>query len=267
MDELMICVAPCPGENQVEKFPGKMNVADEVIRSCNAGASIAHLHVRDEDGLQTTDPQWFQKDIQKIQTACSVIIEGSTGGTPEHTLAERCAAFTVPGIEMGSLNLGSINMAGSVYNNSMPDMKLYAGELKKHGLKPFLMTFDLSMLYNGMRLEEAGLIAPPYVYNFVFDIPDTLPFALKSLEIFRDHLPENSQWFLTRHHALGAKDFHAAIERGGHVRVGYEDGPFLSSGERARSNADLVEEVVEAARSLGRNIATPERAREMLGMN
>ena len=266
MDELIICVAPYPGEKQVEKFPGKMDVADEVIRSCNAGASIAHLHVRDENGLQTKDPLWFQRDIQRIHAACAIIIEGSTGGAPEHTLEERCTAFTIPGIEMGSLNLGSINMFDSVYHNSMPEMRFYAQELKKRGIKPFICIFDLSMFYNGLRLEEEGLMSPPYVYNLVFDIPDTLPFSMKSLEIFLDHLPENSPWFLTRHHSIGVKDLHAALERGGHVRVGYEDGPFLSSGKRARSNADLVEEVAEAARSAGRKVVNPERAREILGI-
>jgi 3-keto-5-aminohexanoate cleavage enzyme len=106
MDELIICVAPYPGEKQEEKFPGKMDVADEVVRSYNAGASIAHLHVRDEHGLQTVDTRLFRRDIEKIHERCPIIIEGSTGGAPEHTLEERCVSFTVSGIEMGSLNLG-----------------------------------------------------------------------------------------------------------------------------------------------------------------
>ena len=145
-------------------------------------------------------------------------------------------------------------------------MRFYAQELKKRGIKPFFCVFDLSMFYNGLRLEEEGLISPPYVYNLVFDIPDILPFSMKSLEVFLDHLPEDSHWFFTRHHSIGVKDLHAALERGGHVRVCYEDGPFLSSGERARSNADLVEEVAEAARIIGRKVVSPERAREILGM-
>jgi 3-keto-5-aminohexanoate cleavage enzyme len=97
MDELIICVAPYPGEKQEEKFPGKTDVPEEVIRSHNAGASIAHLHVRDENDLQTTDLQWFQRDVNKIHSACPIIIEGSTGGAPEHTLQERCLSFRVPG--------------------------------------------------------------------------------------------------------------------------------------------------------------------------
>ena len=67
MDELIICVAPYPGEKQEEKFPGKMDVAQEVIDSYNAGAAIGHLHVRDENGLQSIDPGLFQRDIEKIR--------------------------------------------------------------------------------------------------------------------------------------------------------------------------------------------------------
>src|SRR4030043_2333745 len=107
MDELIICVAPYPGEKQVEKFPGKMDVAEEVIRSCSAGASIGHLHVRDENGLQTTDLRCFERDFKKICSSCSIIVEGSTGGAPEHTLEERCLSFRVPGIELGSCAFGS----------------------------------------------------------------------------------------------------------------------------------------------------------------
>lgn len=266
MDELMICVAPYPGEKQEEKFPGKMQVADEVIRSCQAGASVAHLHVRDENGLQTTDLRCFERDFKEIRSGCSVIVEGSTGGAPEHTLEERCLSFRVPGIEMGSLNLGSINMFGGVYHNPMSDMRYYAQELRDRGIKPFLCVFDLSMFHNALKLEEEGLISPPYIYNLVFDIPDTLPFSVKSLEIFLDHLPKDSIWFLTRHHSKGWEGVRAALERGGHVRVGYEDGPFLSSGKRARSNAELVGEVAEAARAIGRKVVTPDRAREIMSL-
>lgn len=266
MSELIICVAPYPGEKQTEKFPGKMDVADEVIRSHNAGASIAHLHVRDEEGLQTNNVKWFQEDIKKMHAACPIIIEGSTGGAPEHTLAERCVSFTVPGIEMGSLNLGSINMFGDIYRNSISDIRFYAQELRDRGLRPFQCIFDLSMFYNVIRLEEENLLVAPHVYNFVFDAPDTLPFSIKSLEIFISYLRDGDQWFLTRHHAKGWKDLILALERGGHVRVGYEDGPFLSSGERANSNAELVEEIVKAADVVGRKVVGADRAREILGI-
>jgi 3-keto-5-aminohexanoate cleavage enzyme len=266
MDELIICVAPFPGEAQHEKFEGKMDVPQEVLRSYNAGATIAHLHVRDEEGRQVADPTFFRSTVEEIKQSCPIIIEGSTGGTPEHTLEQRSSALRVAGIEMGSLNMGSINMHGGVYQNPMSEIRYYARELKNRSVKPFFVIFDLSMLYNIRRLEAEGLLSQPFVYNFVFDAPDCLPFSEKALKLYLELIPEGSIWILTRYHAKGWKDFRTAIERGGHVRVGYEDSPFLSSGKKACSNAELVQEVVEATRTHGRTIADPNRARQILGL-
>ena len=266
MKEMMICVAPYPGEKQEEKFPGKMNIAEEVVHSCAAGASIAHLHVRDDSGFQTTDTRLFKRSVEEIKEQCSVVIEGSTGGAPEHTLAERCVSFTVPGIEMGSLNLGSINMFDGVYNNKIDDIIFYAKELKKRDLKPFLNSFDLSHLHSLQKLKNNGLISPPYVIGLIFDVPNALPYRNKYLDYLLEEVPEESMWFLVRHHAKGSNDFKTAIERGGHVRIGYEDGPFLSDGRRARSNVQLVEEIVDAAEKAGRHVVIPDRAREIMGI-
>ncbi|MBF0430096.1 MAG: 3-keto-5-aminohexanoate cleavage protein [Fibrobacteria bacterium] len=266
MDEMIICIAPYPGEKQEERFPGKMDVAQEVIDSCNAGASIGHLHVRDEEGLQTIDTTFFQRDIEKIRANCPIIIEGSTGGAPEHTLDQRCVSFNVPGIEMGSLNFGSINMYDGVYNNQLSDIYFYANKLKEKNIVPFNIVFDLSHFYNVPKLIEDGLIKPPYTFNFVYDVPNALPYKDEYLDLFIDHLPDDSIWFLTLHWAIGAKSLMRAIEKGGHIRVGYEDGPFLSNGEKSGSNPKLVEDIVKAAEAAGRTIAEPDKAREMMGI-
>lgn len=266
MEELIICVAPYPGEKQEEKFPGKMDVAQELIRSYQAGASIGHLHVRNENGLQTTDTQWFARDVKKVHAACPLIIEGSTGGAPEHTLEERSVSFTVPGIEMGSLNLGSINLWDGVYKNPIADIYFYAEKLQERGLTPFLDCFDLSHFNCLGKLEKDGLVSAPYTFGLVFDIPNALPYQDRYVDIFLQELPPQSIWFLARHHAPGAQGFIKALEQGGHVRVGYEDGPFLSNGQRARSNAELVEEVVKLAEAVGRKVVGPERAREIMGI-
>lgn len=266
MKEMIICIAPCPGEKQEEKYPGTLNVAEEVIDCCSAGAALAHLHVRDRGGLQTIDTGWFKNDVEKIREQCPIIIEGSTGGAPEHTLEERCVSFTVRGIEMGSLNLGSVNMFDGVYNNSYADIQYYADELKKHGLQPFLNCFDLSHIANAEKLESEELIQPPFVFGFVFDVPHSIQFKSKYLDFFLQEIPAESLWFQVRHHAEGASGFVDAIEKGGHIRIGYEDGPFLSDGTRAGSNIPLVEEVVNEAEKRGRTVVSPERARELMGI-
>ena len=167
---------------------------------------------------------------------------------------------------MGSLNLGSINLWDGVYSNRMADIHFYAQQLKTYGVKPFMDCFDLSHFSALKWLEPQGLAAPPYVFGLVFDIPNALPYSDRYLDIFIDELPAKSVWFMARHHARGATGFLHALERGGHVRVGYEDGPFLSDGRRASTNAELVEEVTRAAERLGRKVVGPERAREILGL-
>lgn len=264
--ELMICVAPVPGEKQEEKFPGPMDVPGEVIRSAAAGAAIGHLHARDEHLLQSVDPTLFGRHVRQIRQACSIIIEGSTGGAPEHTLDQRCATFTVPEVELGSLNLGSINMFDGVYQNRYEDIVFYTRKLREARIVPTMPIFDLSHFANYQRLLADGELKPPYVFEFVFDVPSALPYTDRYLDLFVDHLPPDAIWFCVRHHQKGAADLRRVMELGGHLRVGFEDSPFLSHGRRARNNAELVEDAVAEAERAGRKVVSPERAREIIGL-
>ena len=145
---IVICIAPVPGEKQEEKFPGTLAVPREIIGCAQAGACIAHLHARDENHLQSVDPTLFRQQMRQVRTACSIIIEGSTGGAPEHTLDQRCATFTVPEVELGSLNLGSINMFDGVYQNRYEDIIFYSRKLRAADIVPTMPVFDLSHLIN-----------------------------------------------------------------------------------------------------------------------
>lgn len=265
-NDIMICVAPVPGEKQEEKFPGPLDVPAEVVRCEAAGAAIGHLHARDENLLQSFNPELFTRHVRQIRAACPVILEGSTGGAPEHTLEQRCVTFTVPEVEMGSLNLGSINMFDGVYQNKYEDICFYSRKLRENSIVPTMPIFDLSHLINYQRLIEDGELQAPYVFEFVFDVPNALPYTDRYLELFVDHLPPDAIWFCVRHHQRGAADLMKVIELGGHLRVGFEDSPFLSNGQRARSNLELVEDAVAQAQKAGRTIARAARAREIIGL-
>jgi len=265
-DDIMICVAPVPGEKQEEKYPGRLDVAGEVIRCEGAGAVIGHLHARDDQHLQSIDPTLFSQQVRQICEACPIIIEGSTGGAPEHTLDQRCATFTVSEVELGSLNLGSINMFDGVYQNRYEDIVFYARKLREAGIVPTMPIFDLSHLINYQRLVEEGELQPPHLFEFVFDVPFALPYSDRYLELFLDHLPPDAIWFCVRHHQQGAADLRRVMELGGHIRVGFEDSPFLSDGRRARNNVELVEDAVTQAELLGRQVVSAARARELIGL-
>lgn len=265
-NEIMIVVAPVPGEKQDEKYPGPIDVADEVIRCEAAGAAIGHLHARDENLLQTVDATLFSRQVRRIREACPIIIEGSTGGAPEHTLDQRCVTFTVPQVEMGSLNLGSVNMFDGVYQNRYEDICFYSRKLAENRIAPTMPVFDLSHLTNYRRLIEDGVLAAPYVFEFVFDVPYALPYTDRYLDLFVEHLPPKAVWFCVRHHQKGAADLRKVIDMGGHIRVGYEDSPFLSNGRRARNNIELVEDAVDQAARAGRRVVRADRAREIIGL-
>jgi 3-keto-5-aminohexanoate cleavage enzyme len=262
----MICVAPVPGEKQEEKFPGALDVSAEVIGCEAAGAAIGHLHARDAQHLQSVDATLFRQQVERIRAACPIIIEGSTGGAPEHTLDQRCVTFTVPDVELGSLNLGSINMFDGVYQNKYEDICFYSRKLRQHSIVPTMPIFDLSHLVNYQRLVEDGELQSPHIFEFVFDVPYALPYSDRYLELFVAHLPPGAIWFCVRHHQRGAADLKKVIQLGGHLRVGFEDSPFLSNGRRARNNIELVEDAVEQATQAGRTIARAARARELIGL-
>lgn len=264
--ELMICVAPAPGEKQMEKYPGRLDSAQELIACEAAGASIGHLHARDENLLQTVDATLFREQCRQIREACSLIIEGSTGGAPEHTLAQRCVTFTVPEVETGSLNMGSINMFDGVFQNRWEDIRFYASKLRENRIAPTMAIFDLSHIANFYRLRDAGELPEPYLFELVFDVPTACPYSERTLDLFVDLLPDDANWFVVRYHQQGAVDLRGVIERGGHVRVGFEDSPFLSNGRRATNNVQLVEDACEQAERYGRTVVRADRAREILGM-
>jgi 3-keto-5-aminohexanoate cleavage enzyme len=201
-----------------------------------------------------------------VRKTCPLIIEGSTGGAPEHTLSQRCVTFTVPEVELGSLNLGSTNMFDGVYQNKYEDIRFYARELRAHQVVPTMAVFDLSHLSNFRRLVDDGELVPPYVFEFVFDVPYALPYSNRYLELFVQHLPPGAVWFCVRHHQQGAAALRGVMELGGHIRVGYEDSPFLSDGRRAANNVELVEDAVQQAQAAGRTVVRAPRARQILGL-
>jgi len=175
--------------------------------------------------------------------------------------------FDAPEVEMGSLNLGSINMFDGVYHNRYQDICYYARRLRANGIAATMPVFDLSHLVNYQRLVEDDQIASPYVFLLVFDVPYALPYSERYLELFVDHLPPGAVWFCVRHHQQGARDLRRVMELGGHVRVGYEDSPFLSDGTRAVDNVELVEDAVAQAQQAGRPVARAAQARALIGLD
>lgn len=168
-------------------------------------------------------------------------------------------------VEMASLSTGSSNFPTSVNANSPELIQALAERMDSHNIKPEIEVFDGAMLHNALYLKKKGVLKGPLHFNLVMNVPGSLPGTPKNLMYLVDGLPEDSTWTVSgigRSHVQMAT---MAIAMGGHVRTGLEDVIFLQGKELA-SNEALVERIVKIAHATGREIATPDEARDLLSL-
>jgi len=269
MNRLIITVAPAAPQAQLASYPDlprtPEQIADEVVRAWNAGAAIAHLHVLDETGRPTQDLTAFHRTISLIREQCDIIVEGSTGGLTGFSAADRSVALQAD-IQMASLNPGSVNYDQGVYINSPHDIDYWVRQMHRRGIKPGIAIFEAGMIENARHYARQGLIAEPLFFNSVLGQVGAMPATARNLMFLVESLPPGAIWEVTGH---GGHDLQAvlwAIALGGHARAGYEDNIFYRPGERATSNAALIDRIVRIAREAGRKIASPAEACILLGL-
>lgn len=271
-DALVITVAPTGAEvsrNHTPYLPITPDeIADEVARSVQAGAAMAHLHARLSDGRPTTAPGVLHEIVAKIrERADDVIINVSTGAAVGMGLQERARVLSIEA-EVASLNMGSVNFGDEVFDNSLPAIRELARRMTERRISPELEIYELGMLRTVQLLLEGGVLSPPLRYNFVLGTASGAPARPEVLDLMLSlRESEDSPWFAT---GIGRHQLSVAahsILRGGHVRVGFEDNIFWSRGRLARSNAELVERAVRVAELLGRRVVGPKEARAVLRLN
>lgn len=269
--EVILTVAPTGGVHGKEKNPNLPEQPEEIaedIRACEqAGASIAHLHARDEEGNPTKDVDRFKQLCDTVREYCDDIILNVTTGGSRFTREERLAPVLEVRPELASLDMGPLNHGQSVTSaKPREEHEEFAERMSNAGVKPELEIFNPGQLTEVHNLIEKELIAEPYYCNTIFGMQTgTIP-KPRNVVNFIDNLPEKSEWTSM---ALGKHQVSlttAALVMGGHIRVGMEDNVYYKHGKPAESNAQLVERAVNIIEELGREIATPERAREILDL-
>ena len=269
MDEFIITVAPGAPYAATQAFPDLPHtpeqLAAEVVRACQAGAAIAHLHVLDEHGKATESLTAFKRTVALIREQCDIIIEGSTGGAVPFSAAARSVALQAD-IELASLNPGSVNFADVAYTNSPQDIDYWVKEMQRRHIKAAITVFDSSWIANSLPYVEQGLISKPLFYNFVLGQTGAVPATARHALFLIESLPPGSLWELTGHSGNDMKTVLWALAFGGHARVGYEDNIYVSPGMRSTSNAVLVERAVRLGREAGREPASPAQVRSLLGL-
>lgn len=269
MDKLIITVAPCAPPSVLDGYADLPHtpeqIANEVVAAWQSGAAIAHLHVLDEAGRPTTELQAFRRTLHLIRDRCDIIIEGSTGGLTGFGAADRCVALQAD-IEIASLNPGSVNYDQGVYVNSPQDIDYWVRQMHERKVKPGIAIFELGMIENARRCARQGLIGEPLVFNIVLGQVGAIPATARNLMFLADSLPPGSIWEATGHSGHDLQAALWAVALGGHARAGYEDNIFYRPGERARSNATLIDRIVRIAREAEREIAAASEVRVALNL-
>jgi 3-keto-5-aminohexanoate cleavage enzyme len=231
-----------------------------------AGATLVHVHVRDEDENPSSDPERFARLYEGVRKVCpEIIMQYSTGGRGR--ALDKRGAMLDQRPDMASLATGSVNFPTIIYENP-PDFVLsLAKTMLDYDIKPEIEVFDLAMLYNTIDMVAAGQLAPPPHVQFVMGVKHAQP-ALKEILEFevaqlRRHLPD-ATWTAAGigRHQLEVN--HWALEMGGHCRTGLEDNIRWDKTTLASSNAQLVGRVAELCAQYNRPVATAKQAREML---
>ena len=248
---------------------------DEIIASAvecyNEGAAIVHIHARDETGENTSHAKTFKTIRNGIREKCRLIIQFSTGGGPNLTQEQRIECIKAEP-EMASLNMGSMmrisgSYAGVPWSNMPHEIESYLSKMKDMGVKPEMEVYSLAMFRDVNDIIKKGFVEKPYYINLVLGMKyqgacDATP---KILSTMVDFLPEEAMFNCT---AVGSAQLPIttmAMIMGGCVRVGLEDNIFYKKGEMA-TNAQLVARTVRIARELGKEPATPDEARKILGL-
>lgn len=271
MEKLIITAAICGAEVLKEHNPAVPYNVEECAREARlayeAGASIIHLHVRQDDGTPTQDKNRFKEVMDAIYKVCpDVIIQPSTGGAVGMTDDERLQP-TELNPEMATLDCGTLNFGGDdVFMNTENTIKYFGQRMIERGIKPELEVFDKSMIDMALRLHKKGFIQLPMHFDFVMGVNGGIAGELRDFVFLRHSIPADATYTVA---GIGRYEFPlamAAIIDGGHVRVGFEDNVYLSKGVLAKSNGELVAKVVRMAHELGREIANPHEARKILGL-
>lgn len=271
MEKLIITAAICGAEVMKEHNPAVPYTIDEIVREAKAayeaGASIIHLHVRWDDGTPTQDKGRFKEAIDTIRAAIpDVIIQPSTGGAVGMSNDERLQPLELHP-EMATLDCGTLNFGGDeVFMNTENTIIYFAERMNALGVKPELEVFDKSMIDMAMRLHKKGYIKKPMHFDLVQGVNGGIGGDLRDFLFLRESLPPDATYTVA---GVGRYEFPlaiAAIIDGGNVRVGLEDNVYISKGVLAKSNGELVEKVVRMAKELGREIANPHEARQILGL-
>lgn len=271
-DPCIICVAITGSLPRKSMNPAVPITVEEQIESAHeafeAGASIAHCHVRNDDETPTSSPERFARLLEGLRKHCpGLIVQLSTGGR-SGAERERGGMLSLRP-DMASLAVGSNNFPTRVYDNSPDLVDWLASEMLKYDVKPEIEAFDLSHIHQAVAMTRDGRLKAPLYVQFVMGVKNAMPVDKPTFDFYVEtvnRIAPDAKWCAA---GIGPNQIvlnEWCIAAGGHCRTGLEDNLRLSKTELAPSNAALVRKVVELCDKYERPVATWEQARDMLGL-
>jgi 3-keto-5-aminohexanoate cleavage enzyme len=244
-----------------------VEIADSSIEAAGAGATVVHLHVREDDGTPSGRPELFKDVIERIRAGSDLLTMVSTGGSNDMTIAERTTGLEaqpdISGVESGSMNFGD-----DTFITPPQAGRGIIERATEAGIALEVEAFDVGHVISAIRWLEEGILPPPLRINLVFGVPGGIDASPEALAAMVRPLPTGTFWTVTcigRHHPrmLALALLHGAPG----IRTGLEDVAYLRRGVLAPSNAALVEMAVGLAGALGREVATQEQTPELLELS
>jgi 3-keto-5-aminohexanoate cleavage enzyme len=252
-------------------------IGEEAQRATDAGASIVHIHAREDNGAPSWRLEVFQEIHEEVRKRCPDVIINYSTGAIGISQEERVRHIQALKPDMAAFNMGSMNYAiysrkakqfylSAVFENSFDTMQFIVKTMNEAGTVPEMECFDTGHIHNAVPMREMGLIPDNATYSLVMGVLGGIPATTENLIHQIRQVPDGAHWQVI---GISRKQWQlaaVACTMGGHFRVGLEDNFYLPSGEMAKSNGECVEAGVKLARELGREVATIAEAREMLGM-
>ena len=248
-------------------------ICEDVYECWKAGAAIAHLHMRDDEGNGTMDNEKFRQTVELIKERhpdCDIILNLTTSGDIHATDETRMQHIKELKPEMASYDCGSMNWLNSgLFLNTPAFLEELGALFQETNTKPEIEAFDPGMIGNAAYYLKKGVLKAPLHFQFCMGCANGIPGSTKNLVFMKETMEQlcpGSTWstFGVGHSAM--EIMYAAIAMGGHIRVGMEDNVMYAKGQLAESNKQFVERAARVIREFGCDVATPEEARVILGL-
>ena len=251
-------------------------IGEEARRAYEAGASVVHIHARNDDGSPTFSPATFARIKDEVRKRSPILLNYSTG-TIREDVTEQTTYIRESRPELAALNMGTMNYSkysekrksfvfDMVFPNTYGKIIKMLSAMNESGVKPELECFDTGHTHGIWPLLDMGILKQPLQFSFILNVLGGIPPTIESLQLQTKLMPVGSEWEVIGISRPQWRMIAAALVLGGNIRCGLEDNFYLPNGQIAQSNGELVETAVRLVRDIGRRPATVEESYQILGL-